>query len=251
MDLLPVPQAASRIIEAAAKIYIKHAADHFAGLIVHGSALKGGIIPGCSDIDFKLYLQDEIFNKDGMLPLEMVLALQRDLAGISIEPFGYIQCDSLSVLQPKLRVGPVPGAYRLLAGRLPVAEATNEQLHRQAHEALGSVAAVPKYLNTLLDHGRERLTRIIRLLCTEISPLMYHAVTVMHADALQIWRLPKQEVIELLPNKEIKQHAVYFYEEALRYYPSQTSTDSALEMIRHGVSFLESLKSWAGKIQRR
>ncbi len=46
------------IVEAAAAIYLRHTQPWFIGLVVHGSALKGGFIPGCSDIDFQLFLDE-------------------------------------------------------------------------------------------------------------------------------------------------------------------------------------------------
>ena len=55
-----VPEARS-IVQQVAGVYLRHTAPWFIGLIVHGSAVKGGVIPNCSDIDFQLYLDYPAF----------------------------------------------------------------------------------------------------------------------------------------------------------------------------------------------
>jgi len=130
------------IVEKAAAVYLKHTASWFVGLVIHGSAMKGGFIPGCSDIDLQLYLEDAAFTAQGHLPLKVCLSIQRDLARIDPAPFRYIQCLALSSTLPKDHVGPIPGAYRMVAGRLPVAEATAQQLRDSARKALTELVHV-------------------------------------------------------------------------------------------------------------
>lgn len=61
IDLSRFTPEARLIVEQAAKVYIEHTRPWFVGLIVHGSAVKGGFIPGCSDIDLHLYLDKAAF----------------------------------------------------------------------------------------------------------------------------------------------------------------------------------------------
>ena len=49
------------IAAAAAAVYMRHTRPWFIGLVAHGSAVKGGFIPGCSDVDLQLYLDDAAF----------------------------------------------------------------------------------------------------------------------------------------------------------------------------------------------
>ena len=65
------------IVQKVSSVYLKHTAPWFSGLIVHGSAVKGGVIPNCSDIDFQLYLRDAAFSARGQLPLELGMAVRR------------------------------------------------------------------------------------------------------------------------------------------------------------------------------
>src|SRR5262245_36553510 len=121
VDLLGLTREARPIVESAAAIYIRHTRPWFVGLIAHGSAVKGGFIPGCSDIDLQLYLDQAAFGEGGQLPIELCFAIHRDLSQIDPAPFQYIQCYALTARLPDGYVGPIPGAYHLIAGALPVA----------------------------------------------------------------------------------------------------------------------------------
>jgi hypothetical protein len=50
-----VPEA-QPIAAAAGEVYLRHTQPWFIGLVAHGSAIKGGFIANCSDIDLQLYL---------------------------------------------------------------------------------------------------------------------------------------------------------------------------------------------------
>lgn len=79
------------IISHVHAIFLSHTKDFFIGLVAHGSAIKGGFINGCSDIDFMLYLKDAALNSVNKLPLELCIGIQKDLSQIDIIPFRYIQ----------------------------------------------------------------------------------------------------------------------------------------------------------------
>src|SRR5688572_30765273 len=89
LDLSGVQPEARPILEQAAHIYIAHTRPWFEGLLAHGSVVKGGFIPRCSDIDLKLYLRDELFEGRSHLPLELSVAIHRELAKIDPAPFSY------------------------------------------------------------------------------------------------------------------------------------------------------------------
>ena len=159
-----VPEARV-IVEVAAASYLRHTQPWFIGLVVHGSALKGGFIPGCSDIDFQVFLDDHALGGLGELPFATCLAIQRDLALIDPAPFLYIQGKAFSSVLPSDHTGPVPGAYLLLAGKLPVAEATKEQLRESARSRIATLNPLPPYLvGSFLEYGKGRLAWNIRWL---------------------------------------------------------------------------------------
>ncbi len=242
-----VPEAMP-IVRQVASVYWKHTAPWFIGLIVHGSAVKGGVIPNCSDIDFQLYLHDTAFSSRGQLPLELGFAIRRDLDGIRLWPFRYVQCYARrSQPEPGL-VGPIPGAYHLVAGRLPVPEATADDLRRSARQALDELDTTPDFImGKLLGPGGVRLERSLRLLCTKVWPVLYQVLTLENPgkDPIALWGLAKEEAIECLPHDGPLHHAIGAFHRAVRaYYPEEDSLDKALALIQTGLAFLQSGADW-------
>jgi len=238
------------IVQKVAAVYLKHTAPWFVGLVVHGSAVKGGFIPGCSDIDFQLYLEDSAFKSRGHIPLELCISIHRDLSKINPAPFRYIQCTVLSSELPEWFVGPVPGAYHLIVGKLPVAEATTQQLRESARRALEELVPIPTFIiGELLDHGGGRLEAKIRLLCTKVWPTLYHVLTLQQVDATRVWGLPRAQAMKLLPkDTSLSQKIHEFYRAVQTYYPAEESIEHGLAVIESGVDVLETAKSrWDGE----
>ncbi len=246
LDMLPVIAVARPIVHRAAVVYLRHTAPWFVGLIVHGSALKGGFIPGCSDVDFQLFVDRDILTHDGQLPLDIGVAVQRDLAHIDPAPFRYIQCKLASATEAQRIANPVPGAYYVLAGRLPVPEATVEQLRNKAHHALAALDPVPAFMaGGLLDHGGGRLAADIRLLCTKVWPVLYQVLTLQQEDAIHVWRLPKGHAITYLPSgTDLRRAMDTFYRAVQAYYPMEESIERALDVVTSGVDALRAAKVW-------
>jgi hypothetical protein len=246
LDVSQLQAEAQAIVKAAAEVYIRHTRPWFVGLLAHGSALKGGFIPGCSDIDLQLYLDDAAFIAPGLLPLDLGKAIQRELAQIDPAPFQYIQCYPHGPHPPEGYVGPIPGAYQLIAGHLPVAEATDTQLRASARHALARLETRPSFvLRMLLQHGGGKIARQARLLCTVLWPTLYQVVALQQASAVEVWRQPKEQVISLLPaQSELSRTIRWFHRAVCAYYPEQNSVEGALELFESGFAFLKAAKSW-------
>jgi hypothetical protein len=246
LDLSGLIAEVRPIVQPAAAIYLRHTRPWFIGLIAHGSAVKGDYIPGCSDIDLQLYLEDAAFTDGRELPLEVGLAIHRELAQIDPAPFQYIQCYARPARLPDDYVGPIPGAYHVVAGRLPVAEATAEQLRASAYQALAQLKVLPSFIpSTLLQHGGGKLARQVRLLCTIVWPTLYQVLALQHADPLLVWRLPKQQAIALLPaGSPIEQAIRRFYAALQAYYPAAVPVEQGLAAIASGVAVLREARQW-------
>jgi hypothetical protein len=91
IDVSRVAAEARPVVQQAAAVYLRHTQPWFVGLLIHGSALKGGFIAGCSDVDLQLYLDASAFTSDGQLPLDLCLAIYPDLATVDPAPFRYLQ----------------------------------------------------------------------------------------------------------------------------------------------------------------
>ncbi len=87
LNLSSVQPVARPMVEAVSTVYLRHVRPWLIGLMIHGSALKGGFIPACSDIDLHVYLDDAAFTAQGQLPLEVCLAIQQELAQIDPRRF--------------------------------------------------------------------------------------------------------------------------------------------------------------------
>jgi hypothetical protein len=248
IDLSGLTAEARPIVRQVAPVYLKHTAPWFIGLLVHGSAVKGGIIPNCSDIDFQLYLDRSAFTWQGQLPLELGFAVRRDLEGIQLSPFRYVQCLARTEEAEENWVGPIPGAYHLVAGRLPVPEATAEDLCASARLALAELDPAPTFIQgKLLGPGGVRLERSIRLLCTKVWPVLYQVLTLLEeeTDPIGIWCLTKEEAIERLPSETALQDTIRaFYRAVWDYYPAEEPLEKVLALIESGVAFLEAASAW-------
>jgi hypothetical protein len=250
LDISGLVPEARPIVQQVAGVYLKHTAPWFIGLIVHGSAVKGGVIPNCSDIDFQLYLDYPAFTWRGQLPLELGFAIRRDLEGINLSPFRYVQCYARKPESQSNLVGPIPGAYHLVAGELPVPEASAQDLRRSARKALDELDAAPDFIvGKLLGPGGVRLERSIRLLCTKVWPVLYQVLTLQDQDSdpIHLWCLSKEEAICRLPHDTPLRDAIQAFHRAVwAYYPDEGSLEHALSVLQTGVAFLQAAAWWHG-----
>ncbi|MFB9329253.1 hypothetical protein ACFFSY_25230 [Paenibacillus aurantiacus] len=216
---------------------------HLIGLIVQGSAVKGGVIPGSSDIDYVLYVVDEALSEAGRLPLSLCLAIHRELSRIDPAPFRYIQF-SVASKETCAYLPPIAGTYRLLAGRLLLPEATNAQILADAEASLRRLNPAAVFdSHSLLDHGEDRIERCARLMCTIAWPVAYQLLTLLHGDGVHVWCLTKQEVAaRLAAVPDIAEEITHFHEAVLDYYPEEASAEKALTLIEGGMSLIETAK---------
>jgi hypothetical protein len=245
-DVAPLVPEARPVARAAAQVYVRHTHLWLIGLMTHGSALKGGFIPGCSDLDMQLFLSEDAFDKNGRLPLELGLSIQRDLASIPLGPFQYIQCYARSLSPRDWMGGPISGAYHMILGALPVPEANAEDLRASARRALDNLRPVPDYIESgLLTFSKPRLERHARLMCTDVWPFVYHVLSLTELDPIAIWRLPKTEAIAMLPaNTALRPEAEAFLRAVRIGYSEGAGHDQLLAIIAQGVAFRAAVAAW-------
>jgi hypothetical protein len=235
-----------------ADIYWKHTQPWFVGLACFGSAVRGDVIPGASDLDFHLYLQPSIFihadGKHNILPLELGLAIYRDLGQVDPAPFRYIDGGAETNLLPEGHVGPIPGNYHMLAGVLPYAEATNTQVKVRAQHELNRLNPMPSFVSeAFFRHGTGRgdLSHTVRQLCQMVWPTIYHVASLEQEDALAVWRIPKNRMVHLFSTDDILGSSIHGFNTTMRqYYPTEEPVATALELIQLGVKVLQSAADW-------
>jgi hypothetical protein len=250
-----VPEARS-ITERAAAVYARHLEPWFVGLMAHGSAVKGGVIPGWSDIDLHLYLDDAAFtpeapghsSRTGYLPLSLTMAIQRDLALIDPAPFCKVQCYAMGSRLPESWVGPVPGSYHVIAGRTTFPPPTREQLRENAGARLRAMEPFPDHLrdNLLEVLGAERLVNHARLLGTVVWPSLYNLLVVRGGDPFEVWTLPKPVAMARLAAGEPPEPEYRAYYESLTAHPPAACTiKDLLAILERGVGVLHAVQAAA------
>jgi hypothetical protein len=252
IDVSAVIPEVRDVARAAAEVFVRHTEQWLVCLLVHGSAVKGGFIPHLSDIDFQLHLRREAFDEGGQIPLKTAVAIHRELAAIDLGIVSYIQCFPL---YPGLRgewVGPIPGAFHVVAGKLSVAPATAEHLLRDAHARLANLGPLPfDIANGLTDCGLGRLDRLIRLLATDVWPALYQVLTCATGDPLHVWTLPKDRAIELVPDGESPGVELRrFYRAMMARSAGDRSVENGLEIIVAGTGFLQGAGAWYAEFSR-
>lgn len=252
-DVWALRPEAQRVALQAANVYLEYTRPWMIGLLAHGSALKGDFIPGCSDVDLQLYLRDDAFDADGRMPFDLSFWIQRSLSVIDLGPFAYIQCYALPVTPREGWIGPIPGAYHMIFGRLPRPEATADGLRESAINALSTMRPVPNDIaNSLLTFSPARLERHARFLCTDIWPSIHHVLTLDGSDPFAAWRLPKTEAIEQLPTSELRDGAARFFQttrrafdpESSRLYDTARWINGLTDVIWEGVEFRKAVARW-------
>ena len=245
IDVTPVVPEARDIVRKAATAYITHCEPWFVGLLIHGSALKGGYIPNCSDIDFQLFLRPGAFVGKGELPWDVARRIHEDLARIDPAPFRYIQCIEWEEGWSGDGMITIPGTYHMVAGRCPKREASEEEVRASARTCLDTFDARPHFVaHGLLQHGAGRLARNVRLLCTDVWPALYNLLVVRQPDAIAIWQLTKPEAINLLePESEIAVRMRAFDAAVRAHYPDEATVEGALAVLDTGIQALQSVKA--------
>ncbi len=230
--------------------------DKIEGIILHGSAVKGGIIPGYSDIDFMVFLNPAAFRDDGSLPDEAAFAMQERIGPMTWRKagFGYPHAYFYDARRlPEWWTGPVPGAFRALVGELPdEARATEEGLRAGARRFLSET--LPGRLNGMVsnyaDSADRQLPRRVRLLGTDLTPAVFSLASLHTEDLLTLWGQPKSEALKIVeeayPDADGPPLAKQFYANVERLYGEEFDVLLGRETFRTGVAFMR----WAEQIGR-
>lgn len=225
------------IVEAAAAVYRSGFEDGFVGLVVHGSAVVGDAIPGCSDIDFQLMLTADAFGPDGVPPFEVALDVHRGLARIDLGPYAYLQCYAYSS-DPDSgpRPGPlVPDAFEVVAGEPVFPTYDADGLLRSSRAAIERLPnALAGKAKGLIQAGQERFERQIRYTATEAWPAIRAALCFAGCDPLLAWRVPKRQAIELLAERapEPGRLAAEYHRTLVAYFEFDHEVETGLNSLR-------------------
>ena len=247
IDTRGVQPSAKPIVRAIARVYIRHLGDSLVTLVAHGSAVKGGIIPGSSDVDTVAFVRQDVLSTHGELPLDVALALHRDLARIDPAPFRYLQ-GGIQLAGSIHGHTFIPGTFQIVTGSSAIPLASGKDLLDAAHRALAAFdpgAAGARISNALLDHGEGRLDRQVRWTCTDLWPLMYHVACVHLDDGIAAWQRTKHEVLGILADDPVTGVPLArWFEAVTAHYATGETVGSALAALAAAVTFYEAVPQW-------
>lgn len=223
--------------------------DSLVTLLFHGSAVKGGVIRGSSDLDFVLIVAPELLTEGYELPLTRATSLHRRLATIDPTPFRYLQ-GYVGTRDRPPGAGFIPDAYAVVHGSTDVPLATSEQLLDAAANALSTLdrpGQRDRLSSALIKHGTGRLDREVRLLCTDIWPTVAHISSLAENDGIAAWQRTKFENVALLERDPILEGPVRAWHAAItQHYAAGETVDSGLAAISAGSDLLDAAAEWYG-----
>lgn len=223
-------------------------------VVSHGSAVKGGLIPGFSDMDFMVFLAPDRFGPYG-LRVDDAMAMQEGIDGLGAERAGFDYVDAHfydAGSPPDWWTGPVPGAYRLLHGGLPAGVEADAGRLREAGaktlQSAGRLAAAD--LAAFSDAPNRQLRRRVRLLATRVTPVLFAAAAARRDDVMAVWAADKVTVLSLFeaayggdPQADLPRR---FYEGLWGIGAEEAAPEEYRRVFRLGVEFL----FWADRLGR-
>ena len=176
--------------------------ESLVSIIAKGSAVKGGFIPGLSDVDLHVYLKPHAFIYSDFLKLEHALKLQE---GIDSLVQGHdlggspIQVIPINESQPPEWSGPLPGTYILLYGDCdPEAPPTASQMLKQDLDVLINPTYAYKLINSFVDKTTDQLASYVRRLQPAVNPTLYRVLSLLTGAPFTVWKMTKFDVLDAL-----------------------------------------------------
>ncbi|MFC1713979.1 hypothetical protein ACFL6S_09930, partial [Candidatus Poribacteria bacterium] len=223
--------------------------ESLVAIINKGSTVKGGFIPGLSDMDLHVYLKDDAFVYSDFLKLELGLNLQEkmdelirryDIGG------GPVQVIMINVSKQRDWSGPLPNTYLVLYGDdCPEPPPKAEEMLEYDRDNLQNPHYGYGLVNSFVDKTNDALTGYVRRLNPAVTPTLYRALSLLTREPLRVWRMTKFEVLEALEKLEMEDAAELvelgrkFYELASQHQQTCDDLELCKETLRVGYRILD------------
>jgi len=225
--------------------------ENLVSIITKGSTVKGGFIPGISDVDMHVYLKEEAFENRDFIKLEFGLKLQEkindmlyryDIGGSPIQVIG------INVSMPKFWSRSLPGTYIFLYGdECPEPEPEADKMLED--DIMNLQYQYPNYayslVNTYADKRNEELPQFVRRLNPAVTPTFNRVFSALTEDPFKAWKMTKFEVLDALEKledesaKSLAQLGREFYEMAKQWDRVKTEPEFCRNMIRVGFKIID------------
>jgi predicted nucleotidyltransferase len=236
--------------------------ESLVAIICKGSTVKGGFIPGLSDVDLHVYLKDNAFVYSDFLKLELGLSLQEEMDEL-IHKYdfggGPIQVITINTSKPRDWSGPLPGTYLLLYGdECPETSPTAEEMLEYDRANLQNPSYGYGLVNSMADKTSDALPSYVRRLNTAVTPTLYRVLSVLTSDPFKAWRMTRFEVLDALEQLEtedlgadsrpahIAKLGREFYEIASRKHKLESDPELCKTALRIGFKILDSGREIGG-----
>ncbi len=163
-------------------------------LLVHGSAVTGGYLPGFSDFDFLVYMHGQLSTDDSS-------AIQSRLGPADHAPFAYLQASHIIDLDNPASVDQrfplIDGAYATLVGDYPVGWPFHDAntLRDHGNDFLGDLPSlIARCRRAWSVATGERRRREVRYQLTDVKPALRALLVRLGAPALKVWTAPYPEL---------------------------------------------------------
>ncbi|MCH8290948.1 hypothetical protein IH992_07605 [Candidatus Poribacteria bacterium] len=223
--------------------------ESLVSIITKGSSVKGGFIPGLSDVDLHVYLEDDVFIYSDFLKLEFGLSMQEkmdELIGKYDLGGGPIQVILINVSQSPDWSGPLPGTYIVLYGDGdPFPPPTVEGMLKQDLDGLKNPTYAYKLISSFLDKGNDQLPNYVRRLNPAVNPALYRVLSLLTRDPAKVWKMTKFEVLDALERladesaKEVTRLGREFYDMARQKERLGKDLDFCRTAIRTGYKVVD------------
>jgi len=223
--------------------------ESLVAIINKGSTVKGGFIPGLSDMDLHVYLKDDAFVYSDFLKLELGLAMQEkinelirrhDLGG------GPVQVIMINVSKPRDWSGPLPGTYIILYGdECPEPSPRAEEMIEYDRANLQNPHYGYGLVNSLVDKSSDALPGYVRRVNPAVTPTLYRVLSVLTDNPLKTWKMTRFEVLDALERlvdkraKQIAELGRQFYELASQRQRIREDLELCKKTIRLGFEILD------------
>ncbi len=223
--------------------------EDLVAIINKGSTVKGGFIPGLSDMDLHVYLKDNAFVYNDFLKLELGLSFQEKMDDL-IRKYdiggGPIQIIMLNVSKPRDWSGPLPGTYLVLYGdECPEMPPKAEKMLEYDRANLQNPSYGYGLVNSFADKTNDDLTGYVRKLNPAATPVLYRVLSLLTGNPEKVWGMTKFEVLEDLEKLETSDTAELaklgrkFYELASQHQQSCNDVELCKETLRTGYRILD------------
>jgi predicted nucleotidyltransferase len=222
-------------------------------VILKGSAVKGDLIRGYSDLDFHVFLKPEVMDGENVPKADYAVQFQRAFGQVSPEDFEVSQFQIYfinSEKYPEDWAPPVEGTYRILWGSLPeTAKELDDGAYirfAEQHLSLSSIEYSRRSnVARFVDKPNTRIEYNVRLVGATLKNYMYSISVMLTKEPKVAFKLGLDKMIALVEEGIGSEgHFRTFFEYVSDWQRIRRQPEYAREAFKEGIQALNEIHSW-------